>query len=334
MNYDLYLVTGATGNLGSVIIDQLTEAGRKVRALVLPDDPMSKKLPADVELCFGSVADAHSLASFFEGDLTNACLIHCAGIISIATTPSASLKKVNIQGTNNILELCKEKNIGRMIYVSSVHAIPERPNKEMMDETDFFGVQRLKGSYAKSKSTATKSVLDAAKNGLNVCVVFPSGILSPFDPGRGNIASVIFSYRKNTLPAAIKGGYDFVDVRDVAQGIISCSENGRTGECYILSGHYASIKDILEYIRSTSGGKRMYYMERWFVMALSPFFEFSSMIRRKPLYLTPYSVYVLGSNANFSRKKAEQELGYRPRALASTLQDILKLIPHGNKEHL
>ena len=321
--YKLYLVTGATGNLGSAVIRTLLKKGGRVRALILPDDPQEKNLPEGVEVFHGSVEDRTSLSEFFSADLRNACVIHCAGLITIASRPPAKLMSVNVDGTRNVMELCLEKNAARVIYVSSVHAIPENKDGTVVDETDIFSQEKIRGSYAKSKSAAKAIALGAAQKGLNVSVVFPSGILGPFDRGRGNVSATILAYCRGKLPAAVRGGYDFVDVRDVADGIVACAELGRAGECYILSGHYATLRDILESIRPLINGKRLYYMRLWFVKMLSPFFEFASLLQKKPMFLTPYSAYVMGCSARFSSGKAEKEFGYSPRSLHSTLVDIV-----------
>lgn len=320
--FDRYLITGATGYLGKVIINKILSAGGKVRALVLPGDPMIKELPSDVEIVYGNVEESTSLKEFFSGDLSNSCLIHCAGIISIASKRQKKLWSVNVLGTKHIVDLCILHGVSRVVHVSSVHAIPEKKKGETITEVSSFFADKVKGQYAKSKAFGTEYALIAAEKGLDLSVVHPSGIIGPYD-SKGNVSSTILSFCKKELPAAVIGGYDFVDVRDVADGIIACAQNGSRGECYILSGQYVTLHVILDYINGLGLGKAPLYLPLWLVKMVSPFFELSCLLRKKPLFLTPYSAYTLGSNALFSHEKASKELGYAPRDIKESLKDTI-----------
>ena len=171
-------------------------------------------------------------------------MLHCAGIVSVASKPDEAIYRVNVQGTQNIIDLCWEFGAGRLIYVSSVHALPEKPAPETITETGWFVPDDILGDYGKSKAMASVLVLEAAQNGLNASVVLPSGLIGPGDLSCGNTTRMLLAFCRGRLPLGVKGGYDFVDVRDVAAGVLSCAERGKAGECYILSGHYASIQDI------------------------------------------------------------------------------------------
>lgn len=126
-----------------------------------------------------------------------------------------------------------EFGASRLVYVSSVHAIPEKPAPETITEPDRFAPDEILGDYGKSKAMATALVLEAAQSGLNASVVLPSGILGPGDLARGNMTRMLLSFCRGRLPLGVKGGYDFVDVRDVAAGVLACTERGKAGECYI-----------------------------------------------------------------------------------------------------
>lgn len=323
-----YYITGATGFLGRTVIQKLLEASQEVCALVMSGDTLKDTLPDKAEIRYGDVCDFYSIKRFLMSADKDSCVIHCAGIISVATTPGKRLHEVNVGGTANVVKACRLYNVGKLIYVSSVHALTEKPKGQIIDaKTNIFDPKRVKGAYAKSKATATKIVLDAAKEGLNASVVMPSGIIGPGDAAGGSITTMLRSYTTGKLPIAIRGGYDFVDVRDAADGILSCAEKGKSGESYVLSGHYATIKDILEIAGSYMGEKRkVKYLPIPLAKIISPFYEGDSLRRRIKLLFTPYSVHVLSSNAAFSRENTENELGYSPRPLAETLFDTVKWI--------
>lgn len=132
--YNQYLLTGATGFLGRAVAEELVRRGARVRGLVLPGDPYSDLLPGEVERVSGDVCDEDALGAFFAQTDGNTCVIHCAGIVSVASRPGAKLYQVNVGGTWKLLRQCVERNVGRLIHVSSVHAIPEKPRGSVMTE--------------------------------------------------------------------------------------------------------------------------------------------------------------------------------------------------------
>ena len=322
--YQNYLITGATGFLGSAVVQLLLAHGCRVLALVKDRDPLIYTLPKHVAVFYGDLTDKESLRDFFAAGGDDFCVLHCAGLISIASKPDEALYAVNVQGTQNIVDLCREFGASRLVYVSSVHAIPEKPKGTEIAETTAFSPELVRGDYAKSKAMATALVLQAAKEGLNASVVVPSGIIGPGDLGKGSITNMLLSFLAGKLPLAVKGGYDFVDVRDVASGVIACAEHGLPGHGYILSGHYATIRDILELVKKTVNLRRsVSYLPISFAKLVAPIFEKISLHRREPLYFTPYSIAVLDSNGAFSRSAAATALGYTPRPLSSTIRDTV-----------
>jgi dihydroflavonol-4-reductase len=194
----------------------------------------------------------------------------------------------------------------------------------MITEITHFSPDKVVGSYAKTKAEATSYVLDAAKQGLNTCVVHPSGIVGPNDYGRGHITTLVIDYYKRRLTSGVSGGYDFVDVRDVANGIISACDKGRQGECYILSNKFFKIGEILDLLHEITGKKKIKnFLPLWFVRATAPLAELYYKILQQPPLFTSYSIYTLNSNAMFSHQKAIDELGYTTRDMKGTLIDTV-----------
>ena len=210
-----------------------------------------------------------------------------------------------------------------MIYVSSVHAIPEKPKNCVITEDCEFSPGLVDGDYAKSKAAATEMVFRAARQGLNVSIVFPSGIIGPGDVIGGSFTSMAKSFLTGKLPFAVRGGYDFVDVRDVAKGILACAESGESGKGYILSGHYITIRRMLQIVGKAA--KRIYRpicLPLKIAGLAAPFFERRCLKEKKPLFFTPYSIAVLGSNGRFTHAAATERFAYRPRPIEETLRDM------------
>ena len=321
--YDKYLITGATGFLGRTVVEELVHHDAQVRALVLHNDPYINLLPKEVHIIVGDVCDKNSLADFFTDADSRTCVIHCAGIVSVASRPGPKLYQVNVGGTWRILRQCLEHDVGKLIHVSSVHAIPEKPEGCVITESCDFSPGLVDGDYAKSKATATELVFDAAERGLNASIVFPSGIIGPGDIQGGSFTSMAKSFLAGKLPFAVRGGYDFVDVRDVAKGILACSESGEPGKGYILSGHYITIRKMLQLVGKAA--KLKYHpicLPLGLAKLAAPYYERRSLKDRKPLFFTPYSVAVLASNGQFSHAAASKCFAYQPRPMEETLWDM------------
>ena len=107
--YDKYLVTGATGFLGRAVVEVLVRRGARVHALVLHDDPYINLLPKEVHTVIGDVCVKNSLTDFFADADSRTCVIHCAGVVSVASRPGSKLYQVNVGGTWSVLRQCMER---------------------------------------------------------------------------------------------------------------------------------------------------------------------------------------------------------------------------------
>ncbi len=318
----LFIITGANGHLGGTIVRMLNGRPVQVRGLVFGDK--KKQDTGSIHYYSGDVREPETLRPLFEGcEDMETIVIHTAGIIDISNHVSPELYDVNVNGTKNILALCREYPVKRLVYVSSVHAIPEQKRGNVTGEIRDFSSDAVVGGYAKTKAEATREVLRAAQEGLDAVVVHPSGILGPYDRSGNHLVQMVAEYLHGTLPACVKGGYDFVDVRDVAEGCLLAAEKGRKGECYILSDRYCEIREVLEIAGDVSGKKKLPVLPLWMAKMAAPFIQLHARRKkRRPLY-TAYSLHVLGTGERFSHKKATEELGYHPRDLKVTIRDMV-----------
>lgn len=318
-----YLVTGACGHLGGTLVRLLERTGAQVRGLRLPSEQARDR--AHVTYYPGDVRDRDSLRPLFRGLAGREVVVfHTAAIVDISEEATPQMHDVNVNGTKNILALCREYGVKRLVYVSSVHAIPEKDGYAVLREVDSFSPQQVTGGYAKTKAEATQAVLDAAAQGLDAVVVHPSGILGPFDGTGNHLVQLVKEYAGGKLPACVKGGYDFVDVRDVAAGCLAAAEKGRSGQCYILSNRHYEVKEVLAMAKTLCHGRRLPVLPMWMAQAAEPLLGWVARVKKqKPLY-TKYSLYTLRSNDRFDHGKATAELGYRPRDLRQTVRDTLR----------
>lgn len=318
-----YLVTGACGHLGGTLVRLLERTGAQVRGLRLPSEQARDR--AHVTYYPGDVRDRDSLRPLFRGLAGREVVVfHTAAIVDISGEVTPQMHDVNVNGTKNILALCREYGVKRLVYVSSVHAIPEKDGYAVLREVDRFSPQQVTGGYAKTKAEATQAVLDAAAQGLDAVVVHPSGILGPFDGTGNHLVQLVKEYAGGKLPACVKGGYDFVDVRDVAAGCLAAAEKGRSGQCYILSNRHYEVQEVLAMAKTLCHGRRLPVLPMWMAQAAEPLLGWVAKVKKqRPLY-TKYSLYTLRSNDRFDHGKATAELGYRPRDLRQTVRDTLR----------
>ncbi len=316
----MWLVTGATGHIGNVLVRELLARGEKVRALILPNESREPLKGLNVETVEGDVLD---LDSVFESLRGVRGIFHLAGVISIMPGPSPLVRRVNVEGTKNILKAAKEKRIHKVVYTSSIHAI-RRVETGVIDENVPFDAENPYGEYDRSKAEATLEVLNAARSGLDAVVVCPTGVIGPYDFRGSMMGDVIRTAAEQKPTLYVDGAYDFVDVRDVAHGLIAAAEKGKRGESYILSGQRISVRYLLETVREITDG-HFFQMKIPFNLA-----EFAA--RFTPWYyrttqstprFTPYSLEVLKSNSYISHEKATRELGYRPRHLYESIADAV-----------
>lgn len=313
------VVTGATGHIGNVLVRDLIKKGYEVTSLALNEKDGEILKGLDTKIVYGDVRQIETLVKAFEGaDM----VFHLAGIIEIGSGNKKKVHEVNVNGSKNVVAACKMAHVKRLVYTSSVHAIPEKEG--VITETKEFSPKLVKGTYAKSKAEATNYILNSNSDDLEVIITQPSGVIGPYEYIKSNMGQLIIDCANGSMKATLKGGYNFVDVRDVSNGIILAAEKGRPGECYILAGHSISIQDLMVIIEKLTGKKApKFVIARWFAYITGIFSEvFYKIVHEKPLF-TSYAVYTTGTNHNFSIEKAKKELGYSVRNIEETIKDTI-----------
>jgi dihydroflavonol-4-reductase len=267
------------------------------------------------------VLDLSSVAAAMQGVKG---VFHLAGIISILPGADPFVRKVNVEGTRNVLRAAQEARVDKVVYTSSIHAI-QRVEQGVIDESVPYDMDNPYGAYDRSKAEATLAVLEQARAGLDAVVVCPTGVIGPYD-FRGSMMGAVIHDAALAKPALyVDGAYDFVDVRDVAEGLMAAAETGRRGESYILSGQKISVRYLLETVREITGRgffrmKIPFDLANFFSLFTPAYYRLANATPR----FTPYSLAVLRSNANISHSKATRELGYAPRAIFETISDTVK----------
>ena len=316
------LVTGATGHIGNVLVRLLNERGEKVRAMIMPGEDPTPLNGLDVEIIEADVLDYQSLLIAFD---QVEVVYHLAGIISILPGKDHMLHAVNVSGTRNALQAARSSGVRRLVYTSSIHALKRVPDGVLIDETVPFDIEHALSSYDSSKACASLDVLNAVQAGMDAVIVCPTGVIGPFDFRRSEMGQLILDCVEQKPMLYVDGAYDFVDVRDVAQGLILAADKGRCGESYILSGERIAVLDIIKIVQEILG-KPLFSLKIPFSLArfaanLTP--QYYRLTHAKPRF-TSYSLATITSNSFISHSKANLELGYHPRPLRESLSDTVK----------
>lgn len=316
------LVTGATGHLGNVLIRELLLSGEKVRALILPGENCESLEGLDIERVSGDVLKPETLERAMLGVEV---VYHLAGIISIAPGREELMWKVNVDGVRNVAKMALKAGVKRMVQVSSIHAFRREPHGTIIDENTPLALDSPLGCYDRTKAEGTRVVLDLVNNGLDAVIVCPTGIIGPHDYLGSHMGQVILDFSKRRPHFLIEGAFDFVDVRDVAKGLILAKEKGRKGEIYILSGTQISIEELKKLVQNIAGVSSLGVIVP---KKLALFFvnlaqAFTRKSKTKPRY-TSYSLQTISDNSLFSCHKAKKELGYTTRNIKITISDTLE----------
>jgi len=317
----MVLRTGAAGHLGNTLVRELLSQGERVRALIVPGEDVSSLEGLDIERVEGNILDRQSLRTAFAGVDT---VFHLAGVISILPGRNELMREVNVLGTWNVARAAGESQVRRLVYVSSIHALARPPKGSAIDESVPFDPRNAEGDYDRTKAEASLIVQQEAARGLDAVIVCPTGIIGPFDFRSSEVGKRIRSWLRPGSHILVDGRFDFVDVRDVARGLILARDRGRRGETYILGGHLLSLPEMLRHVRAASG-ERIFAITLPFIVALAaaPLAAAIDRLQGKSPQFTSYSLRTLVSNADVDCAKARRELGYRPRPVEESIADTV-----------
>lgn len=329
MNGRINVVTGGKGHVGYALVKELADRGEKIRLLLRSESKVFDGI--DCEKIMGDVCDSESLEKAFEGAEV---VYHVAGIVDISGTKDKQVWEVNVEGTKKVVAACKKMGVKTLIFVSSVDAVPASFGDDEITEPSRFDPDLLEGTYAKSKAASTQYVLDSADDTLKVCSVHPSTCIGPHDNnGTSSMGSVIKLYSKGMLPVSFGfGTSNFIDVRDVAKGMIAAAEKGKNGECYFLCSKAIPLDDFIGALARVCGKRHpKIKLSKDFIDDVIPVCEKVFAMLKLPPMINEYSIRKVCENFNFSNAKAVNELGFTVRPLDDTLRDTIDWIKSTEK---
>lgn len=313
------LVTGGGGRLGNVLVRRLLEKGQKVRVLEPGDLPESLE-GLDVDFTSGSVLVESDVARAVDGvDV----VYHLAAKIDLRPKKDPLMHPINVEGTRNVVEACLSRGL-RLVHTSSHHAVEREPLDEPLTEDRPLALDE-KCAYHRSKAIGETIVLAGCERGLDAVIVNPGSMIGPYDFEPSLIGAALIDMYFGRVPVLLDLLSDYVDVRDVADGMIAAARRGRRGERYFLTGDVVPILEMVSVYGELTGARvPTRALPLWFGWILLPFALAGAAISKKDPFITADMLRASVSNAVVSRDKATRELGYSVRPLQESLSDAVQ----------
>lgn len=251
----MILVTGATGLVGSHLLVQLLQENEEVKALFRSEKQIEKvknvfafhnqtELFDKINWVKGDITDIPSLEIAFE-NISH--VYHCAALISFDPSDEDELRKINIEGTANVVNCCIDFGVKKLCHVSSIAALgnPKEHETTITEETEW-NPEELHSDYAITKYGAEMEVFRGHQEGLEVVIVNPGVIFGYGFPKQGS--DIIVQSVKKGLSFYTKGSIGIVAVEDVTNCMFQLMKSTISGERYILVGENVILKDFITYL--------------------------------------------------------------------------------------
>ena len=314
-------VTGASGHIGANLVRELIS--RRYEVVVLIRQPSLALEGLDVVKVHGDLSDQQSLCRAFRGVDQ---VYHLAAHITIQSGEWKELESINVEGTRNVLKACHAEAVPTLIYFSSIHALDLGPlDQAVTEENPLLGNRGSSGDYEYSKARAESLVRENINGNLSTRIIYPTAVLGPYDFKLSLFGQAILKIAHGRLPALVSGGFDWVDVRDVAWGAVEAAEKGSNGDRYILSGNYLSVAQVAAVIAELTGtpAPRL-TVPAWLAGLSAPLLGIWARLRGETPVYTRYSLSALASNRKISHSRATRTFAYQPRSFHASMKDALQ----------
>lgn len=312
-------VTGAAGYLGTNLLRLLLDRGHEVTAI----DRIVPERSPDPRIAWvsGDVLDPESMRSALAGAEV---VYHLVAVITLAEKNDLAWR-VNTEGVRVVAEAARAAGVRRMVHASSIHAFDQYRCGGRIDEAAARSADPSLPVYDRSKWAGEIELRTVIDRGLDAVLCNPTGVFGPLDYSKplSRINRTLRDAAQGRVPAMIGGGFDLVDVRDVAEGLILAGERGRTGENYLLGGSMISMLDLCR-IAAAHGGKKgpRFAISPKLVSGLIPVLAPIGKLLDTDI-VSKAALGALVSAPLVDHGKAERELGYRPRPTGETVRDLV-----------
>ncbi|MFK8011068.1 MAG: NAD-dependent epimerase/dehydratase family protein [Marinicellaceae bacterium] len=314
------LVTGATGFLGKHLCSQLVQQGWEVFALCRSADK-SQELGKGIQVIIGDILSTDD----FESDLPQNldAVFHTAASTNTWFKNNQMQNDTNIQGTKNMLNLAEKLGVKKFVHVSSVVVFGMHSSiNNVTEDMPKSGADSFI-NYVRTKTLAEQIVID--NKNLETVVINPTHIIGPGD--KNNWARLIKMIADNKLPSIPNGAGSFVDVRDVASGIIAAFHKGQNSQNYLLGGTDMDFNQFTDIFATKFNVKLSApQLPNFLLKVLARIKNLQSRITNNEPDITPESVAIISDLYACDAAKARKQLGYTTRDFSLTVDDTVDFL--------
>lgn len=312
------LVTGANGFTGSHLVKALEQRGDSVVGLVRKSSDLTRLEDTDIQLVTGDITDRNALRQAMQDVDT---VFHTAAFVELGLVDAAKMERVNVEGTQAVLEVAKEMEISKMVYCSTIGIYGDTKG-EVIDETFERTQENFSSAYDSTKYEAQQLVDNYAVIGFPVVSVMPSGIFGPDDPHFGPVFK-LFLQGKLKLWVAGDRMTGIVHVDDLVNAMILAAEKGERGEHYIISAGEVPSREMFEIISEQTGISTPTEVPQPIVRIAGNILDpIGSLLSWNPPIGKERLHYLYDRCVRVDAKKAREKLGWQPRSVSQTLQEI------------
>jgi dihydroflavonol-4-reductase len=313
-------VSGATGFVGYHVCVALAAKGARITALVRGSSDTSHLQSLGIDCRVAPLDEPDLLATALrEKDL----LFHLAGAVDF-NNDWDHCRRVNVAGTANILRAACQAGVRRVVHASSIVAVGASKRPVRLNESATWNLDGARVPYVTTKWEGEQLAL-GLRDGPEIVVVNPASVIGPDDFGGSEFGTLCRRFWRGRIPLIFGGGNNFVDVRDVADGMLQAATLGRPGERYILGGTNRSYTAFHSDLADVAGRT----IPRWRVPTILARIgaaigdRLTSKRQKRPL-LTRAQARLLGLFFYYDCSKAQREFGYRMRPLHDTIADTYR----------
>lgn len=313
------LLTGASGFIGSHLLEQLIERGDDVRVLLLKGSNLKnieKFKPPAADWFYGDLLDPESITKALKG-----CdrVYHLAGLVSTRPRDKKKIWDINYTAAINLFSACEKTKIKKIVYLASIFALGGGTRESPANEEMEYNLGDMKIPYFMAKRRAEVESYEFLRRGLPIVYVYPTFCVGPGDIFLSSGAAIV-NFLKGRLPAYVKGGINVIDVRDAANALILGMEKGKVGRKYLAGDHDLEFGEYLRILGEVCGRRPPRLIIPVSVSKIAGL-VMERLFKEPPVDYA--SALIAGCYWYYDSSRARSELGLKGRPIRETFRDAV-----------